>query len=288
MTMANDGSRSLPHDSHVHTEWSWDAVAGSMARSCARALELGLQAIAFTEHVDLTPWRLSEQLKSQLPEHFLRWVGNGDVLEAPELDVAGYLECVERCRERFPELLILTGVELSEPHWHPTRTAELLSSTNFDRILGSVHSVPSDSGYALINELYYTHTPTEVVKNYLEETLRLVESTADFTVLAHIDYPIRSWPVQAGVAHPRMFEDEYRAVLRTLARSGRVLEVNTKVPLHAEIVHWWYQAGGPAVSFGSDAHNPTRLAHGFADAQAMVEAAGFRPCSAPDAFWTRR
>jgi histidinol-phosphatase (PHP family) len=44
----------LPPDGHVHSEWSWDAIAGSMERSCARAVELGLPSIAFTEHADFT------------------------------------------------------------------------------------------------------------------------------------------------------------------------------------------------------------------------------------------
>jgi histidinol-phosphatase (PHP family) len=48
----------LPADSHVHTEWSWDAARGSMDRTCVRALELGLRAFALTEHVDRTIWSL--------------------------------------------------------------------------------------------------------------------------------------------------------------------------------------------------------------------------------------
>ncbi len=39
----------LPVDSHVHSEWSWDTPVGSMVGSCARAAELGLAGIAFTE-----------------------------------------------------------------------------------------------------------------------------------------------------------------------------------------------------------------------------------------------
>src|SRR6185369_782479 len=49
---------SLPCDSHVHSEWSWDTPVGDMEGSCARALELGLPAIAFTEHLDNTVWRI--------------------------------------------------------------------------------------------------------------------------------------------------------------------------------------------------------------------------------------
>ena len=44
----------LPLDGHVRAEWSWDPVAGSMEHSCARAEELGLTSIAFTEHAGFT------------------------------------------------------------------------------------------------------------------------------------------------------------------------------------------------------------------------------------------
>ncbi|WP_426503411.1 PHP domain-containing protein [Dactylosporangium sp. McL0621] len=46
----------LPADSHVHSEWSWDAPLASMERTCAEATRLGLAAIAFTEHLDHTVW----------------------------------------------------------------------------------------------------------------------------------------------------------------------------------------------------------------------------------------
>ena len=76
-------------------------------------------------------------------------------------------------------------------------------------------------------------------------------------------------------------------MLRALARSGRALEVNTRLPMDARIVRWWHEAGGDAVSFGSDAHEPSAVATGFAEAAAMVEAQGFRPGRTPLDFWTR-
>ncbi|HEY6684454.1 MAG TPA: PHP domain-containing protein, partial [Propionibacteriaceae bacterium] len=42
----------LPPDGHVHSEWSWDAPNGSMEKTCSRAVEMGLPAVAFTEHAD--------------------------------------------------------------------------------------------------------------------------------------------------------------------------------------------------------------------------------------------
>lgn len=77
-------------------------------------------------------------------------------------------------------------------------------------------------------------------------------------------------------------------MLRALARSGRVLEVNTRVPLSVEVVRWWYDEGGGAVSFGSDAHEPMLVARGFAEAAAMVAAQGFHPAPDPGDFWRRR
>lgn len=97
-----------------------------------------------------------------------------------------------------------------------------------------------------------------------------------FSVLGHIDYPVRAWPVHLGAFDSVSFEDEFRYALRATAESGKALEINTVVPLQATIVRWWHEEGGEAVTFGSDAHKPSRVASGFADAAAMVEASGFR------------
>src|SRR5256885_17246960 len=45
------------------------------------------------------------------------------------------------------------------------------------------------------------------------------------------------------------------------------------------------EAGGKAVSFGSDAHQPWRVGDKFKLAVDMVEAAGFRPGRARFDFW---
>ena len=60
-------------------------------------------------------------------------------------------------------------------------------------------------------------TPDEIVRSYLTETLRMIQSSDLFEVLAHIDDPVRGWPAAAETFDPAKFEDEYRAVLRALA-----------------------------------------------------------------------
>ena len=38
----------LPADGHVHSQFSWDAPSGDMHATCARAVQIGLPALAFT------------------------------------------------------------------------------------------------------------------------------------------------------------------------------------------------------------------------------------------------
>lgn len=275
----------LPADNHVHTEWSWDTSDGSMERTCARAVELGLPAVAFTDHADYTPWTIPSG-SPMLDEHGALVTEDG-TLTPPELDVEGYLECVQRCRDQFPDLRILTGVELGEAHWHREIAAKLLDAGRFDRVLGSLHSMRLGQENFEVPDMYQQQPAADVVRDYLLELPQLIAEQGVFAVLAHIDYPVRYWPAQAGPFDPYAFEDEFRHALRALAGSGRALEVNTQLPLDPHVVRWWREEGGEAVSFGSDAHDPLTLAHGFADAAALVESHGFRPGQHPYDFWRR-
>lgn len=125
---------------------------------------------------------------------------------------------------------------------------DLLAKGPFERLLGSLHSISIDAQPRPIDEWLRTD--------------------------------------EVGVpTNPHEFEGEYRETLQALARSDRVLEINTRIGLDLLIVQWWHDAGGQAVSFGSDAHTPAAVGHGFSEAAAMAEAIGFRPQTDPHAFW---
>ena len=74
------------------------------------------------------------------------------------------------------------------------------------------------------------------------------------------------------------------AMERTCARE-RIPGV--RAALSPEVVRWWAEEGGRVITFGSDGHDPTRLARGFAQAADLVEAHGFRAGQHPYDFWTR-
>jgi histidinol-phosphatase (PHP family) len=275
----------LPPDDHVHSEWSWDTTAGSMDRTCRRAVELGLPSLAFTEHAEFAPRVLTAA--SEVPDRLLPLVRDG-LLCPPELDVSGYLTALEQCREAYPQLRIHSGVELSEPHWHVEESAALLTRGGFDRVLASVHSARVGAGYADVSSRYDDQPPYDVVRDYLLEATAMVEGCDGFEVLAHIDFPVRYWPqTQAAPYDPRRHEDEHRSLLRALVSTDRILEINTRVPLHPQVLAWWREEDGRAVTFASDAHQPDALAAGFREAVAVARAAGFRPGPDPLGFWVR-
>ncbi|WP_432562887.1 PHP domain-containing protein [Kineococcus sp. SYSU DK003] len=278
----------LPSDDHVHSQFSWDAVTGDLEGTCRRAVDLGLPAVSFTEHVDLQAW--------SAPPGGWNWPagvrgtidGHGRFLAAP-LEVEVYVAEVARCRELFPGLTIRLGIELDAGHRHPREVGELLR-TGFERVVGSVHALADlqePGRFVEVDAAYAQRRPVDVVLAYLAEVDDMVRADTPFHVLGHLDYPLRHWP--AGVEVPWAdLEEPVRETLRTLAASGRALEVNTSLPLDRRVVRWWHEAGGDAVSFGSDAHSPGELARRFRDVSRVVQAAGFAPTDDPTQLWGRR
>jgi histidinol-phosphatase (PHP family) len=280
----------LPADNHVHSQFSWDTgVNASMEETCRRAVQVGLPAVAFTEHVDFTEWGAHDN-----PPADGRGVDGGPAMIAwrnrvQPVDVDGYLASVERCRALFPELRVLSGIEAGEPHHFQGSVAAVLEQARFDRVLGSLHSIVHDGGLVYTERVFAYRPADAVVRDYFAELVRLVDGSDVFQVLAHCDYPRRYWPTdQAGEYREADFEEEYRTVFRALAESDRALELNTSSPLaSATLMRWWYEEGGGAVSFGSDAHVPLRVGALFDVAVDIVLAAGFRPGRDEYDFWRR-
>ena len=281
----------LPADSHVHSEFSWDtggpdsAARGTMEATCARAVRIGLPALFFTEHLDLEDaWFTDDE---DFGDHEKHLVGADGVVAVPRFDADGYFESIERCRAKFPQLHIGTGLEMGQPHLRLNAAREQLDLSRFDRILGSLHTLEFEGRRAEPNTLFRRLPAGEVLRRYLAEIPALVAGDEPFEVVTHLDYALRYWPAEEiGPVDPRAFEEEFRTAMRAIAASGRALEMNTR-RLWPWMAQWWAEEGGRAISFGSDSHTTSALAHGFPEAVAMVESYGFRPGDDPRELWRR-
>jgi histidinol-phosphatase (PHP family) len=250
-----------------------------MARSCEQAISLGIPVVAFTDHLDFLSFSADDRIATEGldPHRYSRML---------LLDVDGYLASVEQCRDRYPELRILTGAEIGEAHLFGASAERVVTAAGLNRILGSVHAIPLNGQLTAAEDIFRQLPADEAMRQYLGEVVRLIEGSDLFQVLAHLDFARRSWPSMAGPYEEKAFEAEYRAILRALAASGRALELNTKSPLvQVELLRWWREAGGTTLSFGSDAHQPWRVGDKFRDAVAIADAAGFAPGRDPFDFW---
>lgn len=272
----------LPPDDHVHSEFSWDTGPhASMLASCERAVRLGLPSVAFTEHLDFTVWAAEDRasrdgLVDRHPAH-----------QQP-IDVERYAASIAECRDRFPELRVLSGVEAGEPHLFAASIAAHLSAAPVDRVLGSLHSLTEGGRLIGVGRMLTASGADATMRRYLGEVAGMVRQSDVFQVLAHVDFPRRYWPGGRDRYAELPFEAEYREVFRALADTGRALEVNTTSPLASvELVRWFRDEGGEAVSFGSDAHTPGLVGQRFDLAVDVVEAAGFRPGRDRFDFWRR-
>jgi histidinol-phosphatase (PHP family) len=260
-------------DLHVHSEWSWDASEGAMEATCRGAQELGIRVVAFTEHADYSK-----------------------ACGGARLEVEGYLEAVESCRKSFPRLSIWTGVELGEPHRHQKEAEDVLDRGQFDLVLGSVHTVVAGGASVEISELgpEPAMDPDALMQSYCDELIQLIDGPIQFEVLAHLEYPRRywpaGWPCYESADHWKLIQE----VLAAAAHRGLVLEFNTTrggTPTRSlcpspEVLGWWRQSGGKALSFGSDAHDPAKLAAGFKRAAELAAQAGFKPSLAQVGMWS--
>jgi histidinol-phosphatase (PHP family) len=217
---------SLPADDHTHSRFSWDSFHGNVRASCEHALAIGLPALSFTEHVDLTVgnappdgWAWDQGIRGSYDDP-IGPGGHGHFTGAP-LGVDAHQAAIEDCRHRFPDLTIHTPEDTRAPGEH-----------------------------LLVDHAKDQHSPVDLLAAYLGQVEAVVASDGPFEVLGHIDFSLRQWTPGDGPSPWGQVEEQTRHVVGVLAASGRVPEVNTSIPLDLRVVRWWHEAGGTAVSFG--------------------------------------
>lgn len=253
-----------PADYHLHTVDSCDSDA-SMTSMCARALELGLTEIAFTEHYDLNP-------HDQCPGFY---------------QPARFFERLEAARAAFgPQgLTIRAGVELGEPHLYRSAHQATLDAWPYDFVLGSLHWCGPNNVFD--PDYYAARSPAEAFAPYFAELAEMIRG-GGFEILAHVDVIKRTGFDVYGRFDTREWEDLYRPVWQACIEAGIAVEINTggyrrrvsEPHPTLEALRWYREMGGELLTLGSDAHRPEHIAYRFGDALALARAAGFeRVCT---------
>ncbi|MDO4345318.1 MAG: histidinol-phosphatase HisJ family protein [Eubacteriales bacterium] len=248
-------------DYHIHSDFSGDSDT-PMERMILRGIELGLNAMCFTEHMDRG------------------MVENGISFE---VDTPAYRKGFQKAREKYQgKIELLFGIELG---LEPANTQFLQSYVNeykFDFVIGSSHTVEGRDPY--FPEFYEGRGEEEAYRSYFETIEKNLDVFSDIDTYGHLDYVVRYGPNKNKYYTFEKYRDVIEPALRKMIEKGVGLEVNsagyskglgTPNPC-PDIIRAYRRLGGEIITVGSDAHSPERLAADFDRVRELLLECGFR------------
>jgi len=248
------------YDMHMHTHFSGDSDANPV-QMAQRAVDIGLQGICFTDHLDI------------------------DYKETPglfDLDIPTYKREIAATKEKFSEMLDISwGIELGLQPYLASENNKVIQENNFDFVIGSTHVVKQVDIY--FPAYYEGRVEDACYREYFEETLKNAKSNVDFDVYGHLDYIVRYGPNKNQYYSYEKFADVIDEILRTLIQKGKGIELNMagfKYGLgHAhptiETLKRYKELGGEIITIGSDGHAPEQIAWDFDKVPEILKDAGF-------------
>jgi len=250
-------------DTHTHSDCSFDGE-NTPREMADKAVELGLLALTFTDHVDVNDYYGSMYRESEL-------MPMGAAAIPPLKD------------EYSDRLKIGFGAELGQ-FMHDRALAEkLIAEFGFDFVIGSTHNVRAHEDFYYLS--FRGNNPGELLRLYFEETLEMTRN-ADIDVIGHLTYPLRYITGRDGIEiDMREYTEIIQEICKSAAERGIGLEINTgglRSPVYGkadpglEYAAMFRAAGGEIITIGSDAHRTGDLAAGFEDGAEIAKAAGFR------------
>lgn len=214
-------------DTHMHSIYSYD---GQMCIEdiIERGNELGLQYLAFTEHLELNQITIKQFLNRYQV----------------------YKKEIEKLQEKYPHIRLVKGVEFSNPERYP-KELEIINKLDLDYIIGSNHTLPESQDELEI--LQYYQTILKIVKQ------------GGIDSLGHLDYIRRKYDDTSITKD--ILKDIYSYLIKnniTLEINSSAIRrkgldsfpSNEKLKLYKEI-------GGENVTIGSDAHRLNEVYDGI-------------------------
>jgi histidinol-phosphatase (PHP family) len=224
----------------MHTFFSQDGKM-TMDEACEKAISVGLQEIAFTDHMDI-----------DLPDNKLAF-------QIADLDE--YIRAVETARTKYRQRLIVkTGVEIGLQDWTLEKATSLVENYPYDFVIASIHIVDGLDPY--YPEFHKTRNKIQEYMDYYRTIYDLLQDYDDFNVLGHLDYLRRYCPHAYEPNDHLIRIDLVESILKLLVEKGKGLEVNTagfkhysrQPHPHPDILKRYRELGGEIVTIGSDAH----------------------------------
>ena len=245
---------------HLHSTYSADGKA-AMPEMCEAALAAGFTEICFTEHLDFD--------RADKDYGFF--------------DYRAYSAGIAEARAAYAgRLTIRKGIEFDFRRAYGTEVGEVLAPMEFDFVLGSVHSAAGCFLFRLPDGVPTEFDVREVQAEYFAEVEALAASGWCHAI-GHFDYLYKQLPAVVGPRRDAWYWRRVDRILRLCIGGSVAIEVNTHhildrgLGLAADggILARYRALGGRLLTVGADAHRPTEIDHGFAEAEREIRGAGF-------------
>lgn len=193
---------------------------------------------------------------------------------------AGYVEEVLKLKQEYAGRIdVLLGIESDFFPEHLGAYRNMLNQYPFDYIIGSVHSVGEVS---IFNKNRWKGLSQEEKVSSKEAYYDLIRQSARsgmFQIMGHIDAMKGNYPAFTDIPAAQAIDD----TLKTIAEHGVAIEINTSGK--TKLSGGWYPDDsileralhfGVSVTFGSDAHVPSRVGDEWEEVARRLKEIGFQ------------
>ncbi|MGX6978377.1 histidinol-phosphatase HisJ family protein [Vagococcus elongatus] len=257
-------------DYHVHSDYSDDSwyLMEDVVRD---ALEMGLEELCFTDHVD---YGVKPDWKPE--DVFL--VGKNQ--EVKNVHYERYFSELRALTQKYSnQISIKTGLEFGMQIHTIPQFEKLYESYVFDFILLSVHQIDDKEFWT--GEFQQGHSHQESCDRYYDEMYQLVTTYKDYSVLAHMDLVRRYLDKEVDTVN--YSREKIEEILKIVIQDNKGIELNTSsfrygipgLTPSLEILKLYRELGGTILTIGSDSHEPEHLGYHIKEARKMLKDIGY-------------
>ena len=265
-------------DVHTHTSFSPDGQ-GEMEEMLKTAHSLGAAYYGISDHFDF------DMIVNNIPLEKAHWI---------HTPVDAYFQAGRKLQKEYAgKMHVLIGAEFGytdNPLAHKMY-AEAVEKYAPDFIIHSVHTLPVGDyayGYGYTDANGKVRDKQEVYEEYLGLVRRSLDAQYPYDILGHVCYCTRYAPYEDRRMLWKDFSQSLDDILSTVISKGKILEINSSnkqgpaltLP-DTDILERYYELGGRKVSFGSDAHFPSRVLDKRAVVMDMLRSIGFEYITVP-------
>ena len=248
-------------DTHTHCYHSHDSKE-SPRDMIKKAIDIGLEYIAFTDHFDgeltlLDGFDDIEQIN--LEKHFLE---------------------IAQLKDEFKDRIqVGVGIECGFMKEADRIYAQALKEFDIDIVINSVHTVEYEDCY--LPSFFQKRTKAQAYSAYLKAIRDSLDSPYQFDSIGHIGYIMRKSIYDDKMLRYDDFSDILDDILKNIISKNKALEVNSHggkvidfLPT-IEILKRYKELGGELLTFGSDSHNVNRIAEKYSLVVDVLKDLGF-------------